>query len=149
MNDEEQNGFTRYNKYLVIKREDIDKYVSKDQNPLLDWKAVFWDAVNRIEIGRNKDDKRINNYVVVNEDEPYSEDVWMLIEKGKSLNNLGYLSPEQVRERERKLLLKIEQTFMWGQVPYITTSGKFQEWTMHCISEKDWQALKEETDKES
>jgi hypothetical protein len=45
----------------------------------------------------------------------------------------GYLSPEQVRERERKLLKKIEDSY-----PQVVSS-KIQKW---------WQAIKEETEKE-
>ncbi len=45
-------------------------------------------------------------------------------------------------ERER-----IEKEFIWGQVPYLAEDGTIKEWTMRCISDKDWQALREgETD---
>ena len=54
----------------------------------------------------------------------------------------GYLSPEQVRELKQELLLKIEDAFIWGQVPHLDSSGHMKDWTMRCISDAEWQALK-------
>jgi len=47
---------------------------------------------------------------------------------------------ELVRKDERE---RIEKQFIWGQVPYYDIeSGTIKEWTMRCISDDDWQALK-------
>jgi hypothetical protein len=54
----------------------------------------------------------------------------------------GYLSPEQVRELKQEQLLKIEDAFIWGQVPHLDTSGHMKDFTMRCIADDDWQALK-------
>ena len=60
-------------KYLVLKLDDIGKYLSpvaKDQ---------LKHICARIGLGRTNDGKEDNHYVVVNEDEPYSEWVWSLV----------------------------------------------------------------------
>lgn len=41
------------------------------------------------------------------------------------------------KERER-----MEKQFIWGQVKALTEDG-WVEWTMHCISDEDWQTLRE------
>ena len=71
----EPQPFKRYVKYEVIKVEDIGKYLSAEQKANLD------NIINTLHVGREKDGKRAcNSYVVVNEDMPYAEAVWKLIE---------------------------------------------------------------------
>ncbi len=73
--------FEREKKYIVIKIQDLHLYADD----------VLWkldDVLKRIEYGREKDGRdKDPKYVVVNEDEPYAEQVWALIkehwEKGK------------------------------------------------------------------
>ena len=72
--------FKRENKYLVLKLEDIKKYLEKYSTEHTSWEAMFWDMVDKIEKGRIAAGKKDNSYVVVNEDEPYAEIVWKLIE---------------------------------------------------------------------
>ena len=67
--------FKRYAKYEVMKLEDIDKYLTPTQKTNLD------DIILSIHKGRIKNGKApCNHYVVVNEDMPYAEQVWKLIE---------------------------------------------------------------------
>ena len=67
--------FKRYAKYEVMKLEDIDKYLTPTQKTNLD------DIILSIHKGRVKNGKApCNHYVVVNEDMPYAEQVWKLIE---------------------------------------------------------------------
>ena len=66
--------FRQYNKYLVLKQQDIDKYLQDHE------REDLWKLCQRVEIGRDLDSKKPNDYVVVNEDEPYAEVVWKLIE---------------------------------------------------------------------
>jgi hypothetical protein len=67
--------FERYTKYEVIKLEDAKKYLLPIQ------KEMLFQIVHEIQAGRQKDGKPpCNNYVVVNEDEPYAEKVWKLIQ---------------------------------------------------------------------
>lgn len=69
--------FKRCNKYLVLKRDDLEKYLNQDPFVNFDIIGYICDAIR---LGRLKDGKGENRYVVVNEDEPYAEKVWRLIE---------------------------------------------------------------------
>ena len=67
-----------YNKYLTLKQEDIDQYLSVRQ------RVSLRRYLTAIETGRSKKLKPpYNTYVVVNIDEPYAEVVWRLIEIGE------------------------------------------------------------------
>lgn len=69
-------AFKRENKFLVEKWEDIGELSITDREALLR-------AVSQIEANRAKKGKvPCHNYIVVNEDEPYSEAIWKLIEIG-------------------------------------------------------------------
>jgi predicted DNA-binding protein (MmcQ/YjbR family) len=63
-----------YNKYIVFKIADVQKYLSPEEKRQL---VIISETILN---GRHMDDKKDNHYVVVNEDEPYSEQVWKLIE---------------------------------------------------------------------
>jgi len=76
-----------YGKYLVLKYDDINKYLSEAE-----WEE-FRELLGRIWNGRKQDGKPYNTYVVVNEDEPYAELVWALIQM-----------KEEAPERLEKLL---------------------------------------------
>ena len=67
--------FKRENKYEVFKLEDIDKYLTDSQK-------IELAVINKfIREGRQIDGKvPCNRYIVVNQDEPYSETIWKLIE---------------------------------------------------------------------
>jgi len=68
--------FERYEKYLVLKHEDIDKYLSEAGREELARLCCH------IRDGREKDGKYpAPSYVVVNEDEPYAEKVWRLVQE--------------------------------------------------------------------
>ena len=68
--------FERYAKYEVIKLDDIGKHLSFEQRGQLS------DIIRTIQYGRLKEGKpACNNYVVVNEDQPYAEQVWKLIQE--------------------------------------------------------------------
>ena len=68
--------FERYTKYEVMKLKDIKKYLNSDQ------KAVLSGIIETIQEGRKADGKvPCHNYVVVNEDQPYAEQVWKLIQE--------------------------------------------------------------------
>lgn len=69
-------AFKRENKFLVEKWEDIDKLPERDREALLK-------AVSQIEANRAMEGKvPCHKYIVVNEDEPYSEAIWKLVEMG-------------------------------------------------------------------
>jgi len=63
-----------YNKYLVIKRADIDNYLNYEEIHKL------YDLVDIIDNQRNKFNKSRNQYFVINQDEPYANIVHELIE---------------------------------------------------------------------
>lgn len=68
--------FERYNKYEVIKLEDAQKYLTGNQ------KEKLQEIIKSIQWGRKGDGKvPCNSYVVVNEDQPYAEQVWGLIKE--------------------------------------------------------------------
>ena len=71
----EDEGFKRENKYFVLKVEDLKNYLTNEERFQLDLLVI---AITK---GREGDGKsKWNRYVVVNEDEPYAEKVWELIQ---------------------------------------------------------------------
>ena len=67
------------NTHIVIKREDIFKYLTDNQIKYLD--AVL----NTIADGRKKDGKKPDNsYYICNTDEPYADDVLAVILNAES-----------------------------------------------------------------
>jgi hypothetical protein len=56
-------------KYTVIKNNDIDKYLAKEDAKEL--KAL----INRLSVSRKCNGKEDNSYLVVNTDEPYAQEV--------------------------------------------------------------------------
>lgn len=66
------------NTHIVIKREDILKYLTDNQIKYLD--AVL----NTIADGRKKDGKTENSYYICNTDEPYANEVLEIILKAES-----------------------------------------------------------------
>jgi len=73
-----ETRFVRYAKYEVMKLDDIDRYLSDEQ------KEQLYDIIGTIQVGRLGIRKpACNSYVVVNEDMPYAEQVWKLIEEGE------------------------------------------------------------------
>jgi hypothetical protein len=71
--------FKRETKYLVLKWEDINKYLTDEEYGTLS------NYLDKISAGRVLLGKKENSYVVVNEDEPYTNIVWGLIELGEFL----------------------------------------------------------------
>jgi len=71
-----ETEFKRYNKYEIMKLQDIKLYLSPIQRHNL------MEIIETIQLGRKAVGKRpCNNYVVVNEDQPYAEQVWALIKE--------------------------------------------------------------------
>ena len=64
----------RYNKYLVLKIADIEKYLSDEKQLKLDA------LVTCIRVGRLNDGKRDQEYVCVAADWPMHEQVWGMVE---------------------------------------------------------------------
>lgn len=85
-----------YNKYLVLKQDDIGKYLVGSQKTELEEIRRFVRA-NRLAEG-----KKDNTYVVVNEDEPYAEIVWKLVE-------LSQTRPEGLSTLLHNLLEELSQ----------------------------------------
>ena len=67
----------RFNKYIVVKRVDVPKYLSFAEEDL------FLKLLAIIEYGRAQDGRTQSRYVVVNEDKPYAEKVWQFIEEAE------------------------------------------------------------------
>ncbi len=70
--------FKQEGKYLVLKWEDIEKCLGEVDKKLLE------EMCNCIAANRHYYGKKDNFYVVVNEDEPYAEQVWKLIEQSET-----------------------------------------------------------------
>ncbi len=67
--------FKRYNKYYVLKIGDIDRYLNSSE------KVELATIAGKVSTGRRSDGKQDKDYVVVNQEMPYAEKVWQLIEK--------------------------------------------------------------------
>ena len=64
-------------KYLVIKKDDMEKYLTWTEQTVLNI------VITKIITERSREGKRRNKYVMCNQDEPYSEAVWLLILEGE------------------------------------------------------------------
>lgn len=70
----------KVNTHVVIKREDVLKYLEEPEQISLE------EMLNKISHGRAKDNKKpVNNYYVVNKDEPYAEVVYGIIIGGEAV----------------------------------------------------------------
>ena len=78
--------FKREIKYIVLKLSDIEKYLTPQERTDLHAMCLKYD------FARINDGRKLNSYVVVNQDEPYAEKVWKLIEDHwfKNKYNLPY-----------------------------------------------------------
>ena len=73
--------FKRYNKYLVLKWSDIEKYLTIQEQGMLDKMRLA------IAAERETDGKTEHDYVVINEKMPYAEQVWRLIQEHWEVSN--------------------------------------------------------------
>ena len=64
-------------KYCVIKLDDIKKYLTLSQ------KLILKEILQYLEEARFNEGKKNNDYIICNQDEPYSNDVWDIIIKGE------------------------------------------------------------------
>ncbi len=62
-------------KHIVIKIEDIMRYTDHDES-----EALF-DAIDAIEEERANDGKPVNEYLVINTDEPYAHEIIEILKK--------------------------------------------------------------------
>ena len=72
---------SKNNTHLVIKNDDIRKYCTEMQRAQL---SAICETVSN---GRMDEGKTLNNYYVVNTDEPYAEEVLQVILKHEHLAN--------------------------------------------------------------
>lgn len=63
------------NKFIVLKREDVDKFLDYED------KAYLGYAHDKVETGRALEGKKSNTYIVINTDEPYIEEVIEILKK--------------------------------------------------------------------
>jgi len=68
----------KLNTHIVIKREDLDKYLNPAQV------GALMDMLSRINEKREESGKKVNDYYVVNTDEPYAQKVLDLILEGEA-----------------------------------------------------------------
>lgn len=67
-------GIEKVDTHIIIKREDIAKYLNKSEQIALEY------ILNKIIRGRTNDNKKpVNKYYIVNKDEPYAEIVHNII----------------------------------------------------------------------
>lgn len=50
----------------------------------------------------------------------------------------------ECRQRVDRIFKEIEDSFIWGQVPILDLEKGDVEWTMRCMKDEDWQALKKQ-----
>ena len=63
-----------YKKFIAVKVEDVEKYLDDEQKTQLRKICDF------LCYGRAKDGKKMNEYIVINTDEPYFDEVVKLME---------------------------------------------------------------------
>ena len=68
-------GFKKEPRYVVLAIKDIKQYLTKSETMALN------SICEQIVTKRLLDDKKVNEYVVVNQDEPYAHLVWQLIQR--------------------------------------------------------------------
>lgn len=73
------------NKYLIMKIEDVENYFSQftkgvfttaEEQAVIE-QEPFWKVVNELQ-KQNK-----NNYIIINQDEPYAELIWQIVLLGE------------------------------------------------------------------
>ena len=70
----------KYNTHLVIKNEDIEKYLSQEMQEDLE------DIINTLKYNKEMAGEDTDKgYYIVNIDEPYADDILQLILKGEDL----------------------------------------------------------------
>jgi len=67
--------FKRYNKYCVFKWDDANKYLTTHDLMAID------NVLTKIRNARFRDGKVDHKYIVVNQEMPYTEQVWQLIQE--------------------------------------------------------------------
>jgi|GEM_PF-7016737 len=78
-----------YNKYIVIKREDIKNYLQGSDANMLTYLA------GKVDRCREGDGRKHNKYVVVNTDEHYADIVERIIELGEEFNAMKLGSKDE------------------------------------------------------
>lgn len=72
--------------HIVLKKDDINKYLSGSE------KNTLTMIENKIISGRLKDGKNpVNQYYIVNTDEPYAEEIHKIIFNGENENSANYV----------------------------------------------------------
>lgn len=64
--------------HFVLKNDDCMYYLNRHQ------KVALRDGIDTIAKGRLDDGKKLNDYFVVNIDEPYAQEVFEVIKKGET-----------------------------------------------------------------
>lgn len=83
-------------KFCVFKVADIQKYLTDDE------KIILEHISERIEAGRVKDGKTPGNkYVLCNQDEPYAEKVWQVIEEGETQKHQEKMAQDILKKTEK------------------------------------------------
>lgn len=71
------------NTHVVVKTEDIHKYLTVSEVMIMEL------LLRQVHRGRLGDKKPVNDYLVVNEDEPYAKDVLALILEGEEAKEVN------------------------------------------------------------
>ena len=74
-----------YDKYIVIKSDDCDQYLSDFE------RLILTNILAILQTGRKQDGKKINSYLVINTDEPYAWSVRRLIEQSEDEKTYRYM----------------------------------------------------------
>ena len=78
----EEESIEFENKYVMLKIDDIEKYLSIEQKYNL--KVILLTIRN----GRHKDNKpKSNDYILCNQDEAYAKEVWEIIKHGETIKH--------------------------------------------------------------
>jgi hypothetical protein len=85
-----------FNKFLVLKREDISRYLTEQQ--ILN----LGECISAVQVGRQNDGKNpVNDYWVVNQDEPYAKKILQAILRGEKTKERVDAPTAKAEEAER------------------------------------------------
>ncbi len=116
--------FEKKPKYEITKLDDINNYLSESQQ------RIYWHLISQIQDARESEGKsRYNKYVVVNENEPYANEVWRLIKESEEDKYIKKKIENDEWENADKQLVCKECMKLYGQ----HASGSFLFPSYHIL----------------
>lgn len=94
-----------FNKFTVIKNEDIEKYVPGTE------KEMIQSACDHISIGRMNDGRKVaNTYLVINTDEPYAAEVVEILKRNGHWGPDSNYESKQAAETKQQMIENVSHS---------------------------------------